>query len=102
MISVRYDPAAELELLSQIAYLESRRAGLGHRFLSEVKESEALIAQFPEASVEIEPGIRKRVLPSFQYSLFYCLDERGALILAVAHHRRRPAYWMPRVPREQS
>jgi hypothetical protein len=46
VIPVRYDPAAELELLSQIQYLESRRVGLGRRFFSEVKESEALIAQF--------------------------------------------------------
>jgi toxin ParE1/3/4 len=101
VIPVRYDPAAELELLSQIAYLESRRAGLGSRFLSEVKESEALIARFPESSSEIEPGVRKRVLPNFQYSLFYCLDEQGAMILAVAHHKRKPAYWMPRIPREE-
>lgn len=101
MIPVRYDPAAELELLSQIQYLESRRAGLGRRLFSEVKESEALIAQFPESSVEIGPGVRKRVLPNFQYSLFYCLDAQGATILAVAHHGRRPGYWMPRVPGEQ-
>ena len=102
MISVRYDPAAELELLSQIAYLESRRAGLGSRFLHEVKESEALIARFPASSAEIETGLRKRVLPNFQYSLYYCLDEQGATILALAHHKRRPGYWIPRVPGEQS
>jgi toxin ParE1/3/4 len=101
VIPVRYDPAAELELLSQIQYLESRRVGLGRRFFSEVKESEALIAQFPESSLEIGPGVRKKVLPNFQYSLFYCLDTHGVTILAVAHHRRKPGYWMPRVPGEE-
>ena len=92
MIPVRYDPAAELELLSQIRYLESRRVGL---------ESETLIAQFPESSVEIGSGVRKRVLPNFQYSPFYSLDAHGATILAVAHHRRKPGYWIPGVPGEE-
>jgi len=101
VIPVRYDPAGEVESLSQIQYLESRRVGLGRRFFSEVKESEALIAEFPESSVEIRPGVRKRVLPNFQYSLFYGLDAQGATILAVAHHRRKPGYWMPRVPGEE-
>ena len=101
MIPVRYDPAAELELLSQIQYLESQRVGLGRKFLSEVKESEALIARFPESSVEIGPCLRKRVLPNFQYSLFYCLDVEGATILAAAHHIRKSGYWMPRVPGEE-
>jgi toxin ParE1/3/4 len=101
VIPVRYDPAAELELLNQIQYLESRRVGLGRRFYSEVKESEALIAQFPESSVEIGPGVRKRVLPNFRYSLFYSLDAQGATILAVAHHGRKPGFWMPRVPGEE-
>jgi hypothetical protein len=101
VIPVRYDPAAELELLSQIQYVESRRVGLGRRFFSEVKESETLIAQFPESSVEIGPGVRKRVLPNFQHSLFYSLDAQGATILAVAHHRRKPGFWAPRVPGEE-
>jgi len=96
VIAVRYDPDAALELLDQAAYLEAQRDGLGRRFLAEVKESEALIAQFPLSSVEVEEGIRKRVLPTFQYSLLYHVDADGALILAVAHHKRSPGYWRTR------
>jgi hypothetical protein len=94
VIPVGYDPAAELELLGQIAFLESRRAGLGSRFFSEVKASEDFISRFPAGSVEIEPGLRKRVLTDFQDSLYYFLDEQGATVLA----GRKPGYWKPRVP----
>jgi hypothetical protein len=45
--------------------------------------------------------VQKGVLPNFQYSLFYCHDTHGATIPAVAHHRRKPGYWMPRVPGEE-
>jgi toxin ParE1/3/4 len=92
VISLHYDPSAE-----QVEYLETRRAGLGARFLAEVKDSEALIARFPLFSVEVEAGVRKRVLPTFSYSLLYSLEGDGALILAVAHHKREPGYWGERV-----
>ncbi len=97
MTTVRYHQAAEDELLNGIAYLEIRARGLGRRFFSEVQRAESLIAQFPEASREILPGIRKRPLRKFPYSLIYSNEQGGPLILAVAHHRRRPYYWVPRL-----
>ena len=62
MTPVKYHEAAEDELLNEIGYLELRASGLGRRFFAEVRRAEHLIAQFPESSAEILPGIRKRVL----------------------------------------
>jgi plasmid stabilization system protein ParE len=95
---VRYHEAAHEELLGELGYLELRKRGLGRRFLGEVRRAEALIAQFPLAGEEIVPGIRKRPLRKFRYSLFYALDENGnVLILAVAHQSRQPGYWIGRM-----
>ena len=69
MIVVKYHEAAEDELLTEVGYLELRASGLGRRFLAEVGRAEDLIAQFPESAPEISPGIRKRVLRKFPYSL---------------------------------
>lgn len=97
MTAVRYHEAAEDELLSEIGYLELRVPGLGRRFYAEVRRAESLIAQFPESAQEIVPGIRKRALRKFRFSLIYSIEKDGLLILAVAHHSRRPRYWVRRV-----
>ena len=96
MIPVRYHEAAEEELLREIAYLELRAGGLGRRFLAEVQRTEKLITQFPQSAEEIRPGIRKRALRKFRYSLIYSTEGEGVLILAVAHHSPRPTYWVGR------
>jgi toxin ParE1/3/4 len=84
-------------LLNEIGYLELQAEGLGRRFFSEVLRAENLIAQFPESAPEIAAGIRKRVLRKFPYSLIYTVESEELLILAVAHHSRRPRYWVSRV-----
>ena len=97
MTPVRYHEAAQEELLHEIGYLELRANGLGRRFFAEVRRAEKLISQFPGLAEEIRPGIRKHILRKFRYSLFYSTEKDGLLILAVAHHSRRPGYWVDRV-----
>ncbi len=102
MRPVKYHEAAEDELLSEIGYLELRAHGLGRRFFAEVRRAQNLIAQFPESAAEILPGIRKRVLRKFRYSIIYATEKDVLLILAVAHHSRRPGYWVGRVSHAES
>ncbi len=102
MTGVRYHQAAADELLDEIGYLELRSKGLGRRFLAEVRRAEQLVTQFPESAEEMLPGIRKRVLPKFRYSLIYSLEKDGPLILAVAHHSRRPGYWARRASQTEA
>lgn len=97
MTPIKYHEAAEDELLTEIGYLELQAKGLGRRFYAEIQRAEHLMAQFPESAREIKPGIRKRILRKFRYSLIYSREKEGLLILAVAHHSRRPEYWVGRV-----
>ena len=99
MKPARYIEAAEAEFLAHIAYLEHSRPGLGQRFYDEVKRAESFIAEFPEAAEEIRPGIRKRLLRLFRYSLIYSIEPEELLIIAVAHPSRRPGYWANRLQR---
>ena len=96
MTTVRYLDPAEEEFLTEIEYLEQRTKGLGRRFFHEVKRVEGLIARFPEAGEEIRPGIRKRLLRTFRHSVVYSVEPEGVLIIAIAHHSRRPGYWSSR------
>jgi toxin ParE1/3/4 len=96
-VRLRYHEAAEEELLDEIGYLEAQAPGLGRRFLEEILRIEQSILEFPAAGIEVQQRIRKRVLRTFRYSIFYSEEEAGPLVLAVAHHLRRPGYWTGRV-----
>ena len=96
MSTLKYHEAAEEELLSEITYLELRLPGLGRRFYREVQRAEKVLAQFPESGREISPGLRKCALRAFPFSLIYSIEKDSLLILAVAHQRRRPGYWLGR------
>lgn len=88
---------AEQELADAVDYYESAQAGLGLRYLQEVEYLIQLLVDFPEMGVVIQGSIRRLVLPKFPYSLLYrVLDDRQIRILAVAHHKQRPRYWVNR------
>ena len=97
MKRVKWHEAAEDELLNEIGYLELQAPGLGRRFFAEVARVEALIVEFPEAATEIRPNIRRRMLRKFRFTLLYSIEKQGVLILALAHHSRRPGYWVGRL-----
>jgi hypothetical protein len=37
--------------------------------------------------------VRTKVIAAFPYSLMYTVLDDSVLVLAIAHHRRRPFYW---------
>lgn len=97
MTPITYHEEAEAELLDEIGYFESRAKGLGRRFFAEICRAECIIAEFPESGEEILPGIRKIIVRKFRHLLIYSIEEDELLILAVAHHARRPGYWIGRL-----
>jgi hypothetical protein len=46
--------------------------------------------------MEIEPGVRQKVLHRFPFALIYEIDADEIRVFAVAHHSRRPGYWRDR------
>ena len=96
MTTVRYHQAAEAELLEQIRYLEGQARGLGRLFFVEIHKAERQLARHPASSPEILPGIRKHLMRKFPYLMIYSIEDGNILILAVAHAKRRPDYWVGR------
>jgi hypothetical protein len=43
--------------------------------------------------------VRPRVLQRFPYSIIYLVERNEIVIVAVAHHKRRPGYWLDRLRR---
>jgi plasmid stabilization system protein ParE len=97
MKDVRFNPIAERELADAIKYYDEQKAGLGREFLEEVRRAVLFLAKYPEAAPQVRGSIRRFILPRFPYSLLYRTLETGRFrILAVAHQKRRPDYWVGR------
>lgn len=82
-------------------WYETQRAGLGTEFLDAVDTAVVRIAETPRMG-SLVPGIgdqaiRRRALPRFPYHIVYIDLSDRLQILAVAHDRRRPGYWVGRL-----
>jgi len=93
----RFHDAADAELTDAVAYYDGKAAGLGDRFLAEVKAATRYIERYPEIAPVIDEEVRAKVLGSFPYTLMYVVEEHELYIVAVAHQSRRPGYWADRV-----
>ena len=97
MTNVIFHPLAEQELVDAATYYEEQKLGLGLEYLEEVERAVNFLIRYPKAGSEVRASIRRLVLPRFPYSLLYRVFEGDQVrILAVAHHRRRPQYWLSR------
>jgi len=96
-MNYRFNPLALEELKAAGQYYESRRPGLGARFLAEVNTSIQRVLESPNRWWEIQPGFRKHRLHHFPYGLIYHVVNDDLLeIDALAHSSRRPGYWRHR------
>lgn len=81
MKPIRYEHAADEELIDEIVRYELRREGLGSEFLSAVREAARLITQNPSAWQASEYGrdVRRFVMDRFPFTLVYTelADERS-------------------------
>jgi toxin ParE1/3/4 len=90
---------AEVELRFALEYYEEQRAGLAGEFRAEFEAAVERVRQNPQAYVvEDESGVRYCPLRRFLYTLVYVDFEERIWVAALAHQRRRPAYWTRRRP----
>lgn len=99
---IRLHPEARSELRSEALWYEEQREGLGDDFVAEVNAMLDRIATAPQ-SAPLWPGvpatavpIRKAMVHRFPYVVAFEARAESILVLAVAHARRRPLYWLAR------
>lgn len=103
MTTPRFHPAARLEYIEALLYLEGQRPGYGSRFETEVAEALARIREFPDSGAFLANApshVSARVFPlrSFRYSLVVVNEDDEAVVYAVTHQHRKPGYWQNRLP----
>ena len=97
MKPVPFLPAAREEFLAAAQHYDAAVPGLGHEFIAAVEQAVARIAAFPEFGSPHLMGTRRVVLRRFPFSVVYLPEPEAVLVVAVAHHSRRPGYWRDRV-----
>jgi plasmid stabilization system protein ParE len=65
-------------------------------FVDELDQALRLLSRFPELGHASAHNTRTLHLHSFSYSLIYRLQADVIRVIAVAHHSRRPGYWVGR------
>lgn len=94
--AVRIRAEAEAELSAAAAWYESKLPGLGVDFVAVVEEALERIGRNPEqyAQWRDDRSYRRCVLRRFPYVVFFTAANESILVMAVAHARRRPGYWL--------
>lgn len=87
-------PAAECDIQEAFLWYADRSRLIADAFRSEVFAAIDLLGISPLGRAADTLGNRRRVLHRFPYSVVYEVRENTVTILAVAHHRRLPDYWV--------
>ena len=90
-------PEFEAELTEALLYYGWQSASAGERLLAEIQSALERIAAMPRMyQLHPEFGARRALLPEFPYSIWFSETNGEVLFLALAHHSRRPGYWLER------
>ena len=87
-------PASE-ELGEAVRWYEDQRDGLGVAFLEAVQMVVSRIKTHPRigTSVPDQQHTRRVLVRGFPYQVVYVVGPTEAVVVAVAHLKRRPGYW---------
>jgi toxin ParE1/3/4 len=97
-MSYYFHPAAEAEHLESVAYFESKRAGLGASYLAEFERIMGTACNAPHRyPIDRESGVRRIRMNRFPFAVLFREISGTVQVLAVAHIRRRPQYWLGRL-----
>jgi|SRR5271155_4691994 len=102
MKPARLVPEAVAELTDAAVWYESRRPELARQFLQDFETVLRLIESRPFSFPRLlgtspELNIRRALLPRFPYASVFLELPSKIRIVAVAHLKRRPGYWLNRV-----
>ena len=97
-MSYQVHPEAENEHLETVAYYEAQQPGLGASYLAEFELALDRVCEAPSRyPIERRPDIRRIRLQRFPFTVLFREFDGTVQVLAVAHHRRRPSYWLSRL-----
>jgi len=81
------------DLAAGFAYYEGKTEGLGGKFLAAVDSAFDAIERYPEMFARVHGEVRRAILSRFPYAVFYRVEPKRVVVLAVLHTTRDPRLW---------
>lgn len=96
MTVVSFHPAADEELIEATEWYMARSQTAAFGFVREIERALARISEAPQRYPLTRFGRRRFVLLNYPYDVVFRIVGSDVEIIAVAHHKRKPAYWRSR------
>jgi plasmid stabilization system protein ParE len=100
-MKVRFLEPARDEFLRSVDFYEDQAPGLGTAFAEEVERIVAKISQASALGVPYVESTRRFPMSRFPFNLVYSVEPNVILVIALAHQRRRPGYWVGRTESDE-
>ena len=97
MIPYRFLSPAEEEMTQAALYYEAASSRLGRDFLDDVQKAIDRLRNFPQVGELVDSDLRRTLLHRFPFSIIYSQEENEIVVVAIAHHGRKPRYWHSRI-----
>jgi hypothetical protein len=75
------------------------RRGWENDFLDDVQQAIDRLCEYPLAGEAVALSLSRMLLRRFPFGIIYSIETELILVIAIAHHGRRPGYWQSRVDR---
>lgn len=89
-------PLAEADLEDAARWYEDDRPGLAERFLKDIDQTLARIRERPFQFPTVSGQVRRALLHTFPYAVYFRASNEMVVVLAVLHLRRNPKVWRGR------
>ena len=95
-MNVRIAASATAEFVEAVRWYEDTRRGLGAAFFDAVSAVLSRIEEHPNIGAPFADGhrIRRVLIVEFPYQVVYAVRPTELVVVAIAHLRRRPKYWV--------
>lgn len=104
MKPLRIVKPAELEYQAALRWYSDRDARVAERFAIETRRTLGLIESFPQIGGRVpdveDQAVRQMPIRTFPYQVVFMHLPDRLEVVAFAHHRRRPAYFLDRLRKE--
>lgn len=94
MIYIR--PEAEQDMREAYAWYETQIPGLGANFLLHVDAQLRSLQRTPLQNPVVHREVRRCLVRRFPYGIFYMVEDKRIVVLAVFHAKRDPKAWQTR------
>ena len=93
---VRVKSVAEAEFAEGAVWYYRRSTTTAQRFVAAVELTLAEIGESPDRYPVVHRTIRRAVVPSFPYAIYFVKGVGECVVLAIHHGKRHPRRWMGR------